>query len=51
MLRDKEIQELKRLQKKYCDNDEIYRLIDLSAAMLERVILKLWIPYLNLDMI
>ena len=33
MLRDKEIQELKRLQKKYCDNDEIYRLIDLSAAM------------------
>lgn len=33
MLRKKEILELERLQKKYCDNDEIYRLIDLSAAM------------------
>lgn len=33
MLRKKELLELERLQKKYCDDDDIYRLIDLSAAV------------------
>lgn len=36
MLRNKELKELEMLQKKYCDNDEIYRLIDLSLMVYQK---------------
>lgn len=36
MLRNKELKELEMLQKKYCDNDDIYRLIDLSLMLYQK---------------
>ncbi len=36
MLRKKEVVELADLQKKYCDNDDIYRLIDLSLIAYQK---------------
>ena len=51
MLRNKEIKEWEMLQKKYCDNDDIYRLIDLSLMVYQKRILKQITFYLNLDLI
>ena len=36
MLRNKELKEWEILQKKYCDNDDIYRLIDLSLMVYQK---------------
>lgn len=36
MLRDKEIKELSDLLKKYSDNDDIYRMIDLSLIAYQK---------------